>query len=160
MSQDAVCFSLLKTRLSSLRLNRCFVAESTINEACRGLFASRDIEEGELITLYHGDALLDWEAASGYFSGDFKVMFGNHAKKENQNYLLTSDEARSYELKIGGCLLLIGDPPLVDDAAYLGHIINDAAILTKRDKASVDMYLKTSMESLNAAFLYQREHIL
>ena len=49
MTQEAICLKLLSTRLQNLHLNRSFVATSTIPNAGYGLFASRDIKDGELI---------------------------------------------------------------------------------------------------------------
>jgi len=157
MSQESVCLSLFRTRFPKLRLNRCFVgAESTIDGAGRGLFASRDIAEGELITLYPGDVMLTWETTVGDFKGDVGVMFGNHVRKDDQQKTadrLTTDNARAYELKIGGRHSVVADPLLVDDAAYLGHLANDASMLNSRDKAFVDKYVKSSNKGHNAAHL-------
>jgi hypothetical protein len=50
--------TLLSTRLPNLSLNRTCIGPSTIEGAGRGLFATEDINMGELITLYPGDALL------------------------------------------------------------------------------------------------------
>jgi hypothetical protein len=61
LSQEQVCMNMLATRCLGLNLNRCYLGVSHVPGAGRGLFASRDIREGELITLYPGDALLYWE---------------------------------------------------------------------------------------------------
>jgi hypothetical protein len=153
MSQENVCLSLLRTRLPKLRLNRCFVAQSTISNAGRGLFASRDITEGELITLYPGDALLVWNKTVGDFGQEVGVMFGSHVQGADRDASrVSTDEARSFELKIGPVHSIVADPLLTDDAAYLGHMANDGAILTKRDNASREIYSKTTVDRHNAAF--------
>ena len=156
MSQEKVCFTLFRTRLQNLRLNRCFVgAESTIPGAGRGLFASRDIEEGELITLYPGDMLLEWKSNVGDFAGDVGVMFGNHVKKEDQQSTadrMTTNNGRSYELKIGNRHSIVADPLLADDAAYLGHLGNDAAMLNSRDQTDVATYIDASLNGRNSDF--------
>jgi len=153
MSQENVCLSLVRTRFPKLRLNRCHVAESTISGAGRGLFASRDIDEGELVTLYPGDALLAWNTTVGDFTGEVGVLFGNHVRPEHRTPdRLTTDEARGYELKIGGRHSIVADPSFVDDTAYLGHMANDCAMLASKDKASVDKYLKTSALGLNIGY--------
>jgi len=165
MSQENVCLSLFRTRLPKLRLNRCFVAESTVSGgggAGRGLFASRDIEEGTLLTLYPGDVMLTWDTAVGDFSGDVGVVYGNHVEKEDRTAdRLTTDGARSYELKIGGRHSVVADPLLVDDAAYLGHMVNDAAMLTGRDEAAVEVYVEASERGHNAAhFVLEGSHFV
>jgi hypothetical protein len=153
MSQENVCLSLLRTRLSNLRLNRCFVAQSNISNAGRGLFASRDIMQGELITLYPGDALLVWNKMVGDFGQDVGVMFGTHVQGADRDASrVSTDEARSFELKIGPLHSIVADPLLTDDAAYLGHMANDGAILTKRDNASREIYSQTTVDRHNAAF--------
>jgi hypothetical protein len=50
--------NILSTRLSNLQLNKTRIDVSTIPGAGRGLFASKDIAKGEVITCYPGDALL------------------------------------------------------------------------------------------------------
>lgn len=153
MSQENVCLSLLRTRLPKLRLNRCYVAQSTISNAGRGLFASRDILDGELITLYPGDALLVWNETVGDFGGEVGVMFGSHVQGEDRNAnRVSTDEARGFELKIGPKHSIVGDPLLTSDAAYLGHMANDGAILTKRDNEARELYSKTTVARHNAAF--------
>ena len=50
----------LCSRMVGLNLARVHVAPSRIRNAGRGLFASRAIASGELVTLYPCDALLQW----------------------------------------------------------------------------------------------------
>jgi len=55
-----------------------------------------------------------------------------HIKQEDHQSVanqLTTDSARSYELKIEDRHSVVADPLLTDDAAYLGHLANDAAIV-------------------------------
>lgn len=153
MSQETLCLSLFRTRFPDLRLNRCYVAESTISNAGSGLFATRCIEEGELITLYPGDAMLVWNNSVGDFAGGVGQMFGNHVKQEDRTVDRSTDSARQYELKIGDRHSLVADPLLVEDAAYLGHMTNDAAVLESREQESVDVYVNASREGHNAAHL-------
>jgi hypothetical protein len=58
--------ALLMLRLSGLALARTRVAPSLVDGGGRGLFASRDIDEGELVTLYPGDALAKWPGAEDH----------------------------------------------------------------------------------------------
>eukprot|EP00986_Skeletonema_menzelii_P021117 scaffold33253_cov160-Skeletonema_menzelii.AAC.3 len=108
MIQEAVCLKLLCTRLQNLHLNRSFVATSTIPNAGYGLFASRDIKDGELITLYPGDALLSFDEQVVGDEGEEKssagplqqkqirsIMFGAHTKPEHREInRVLSHEAR------------------------------------------------------------------
>ena len=45
-------------RVPGLRLNRCRTQMSTIHGM--GVFATRDIKKGDLVTLYPGDAVFYW----------------------------------------------------------------------------------------------------
>jgi hypothetical protein len=154
MPQETVCLNMLRTRLPNLRLNRCFVAPSTIPESGSGLFASRKFLKGELVTLYPGDALLAWPKDVGDFSnGNVGVMFGNHVVGIDRDpNRVSTDVARSYELKIGTNHSIVADPLLVGDAAYLGHMINDGATLSSSSNASRTMYSRATFEKHNAAF--------
>jgi len=75
-----VCHAMLRTRLPRLAFNRCRVGSSTIAGVGLGLFATRDILPGELITCFPGHALLLWSKAVGDFSGDVGVMVGAHIR--------------------------------------------------------------------------------
>jgi len=55
--EELIRRTILSTRLQHLNLNRTRLAESTVVGAGRGLFATENIEEGEIITCYPGDAL-------------------------------------------------------------------------------------------------------
>lgn len=153
MAQEDVCLNMLRTRLPKLRLNRCHVDQSTIPQAGQGLFASRNLAEGELITLYPGDALLIWSKEVGDFNCEVGVMFGNHVEaKDRDPSRVSTDEARSYELKIRTSHSIVADPLLVDDAAYLGHMCNDGSALMNRNNASRTEYSQETFDRHNAAF--------
>ena len=49
--------SLYATRLSSIPLDRCFIADSLLPGAGRGVFAKTAMAAGSLATLYPGDAV-------------------------------------------------------------------------------------------------------
>lgn len=55
--EELIRRTILSTRLLHLNLNRSRLAESTLDGAGRGLFATENIGEGEIITCYPGDAL-------------------------------------------------------------------------------------------------------
>jgi hypothetical protein len=153
MAQENVCLSMLRTRLQNLRLNRCLVGPSTIPGAGNGLFAGRDILDGELITLYPGDCLLLWNKTVGDLSEDVGVMFGSHVKGLDRDpSRVTTDEARSYELEVRIGRSIVADPLLADDPAYLGHFINDGSTLFDWKNSSRTVYSRESYNLHNAAF--------
>lgn len=151
ISQDDLSLNMLRTRLPDLHLNRCFVAPSTVAKAGLGLFASRDVKDKEMVTLYPGDALLAWKNGVGDFSADVGVQFGNHITDRDARRV-TSNEARGYELKIREGHSLVADPSLVDDAAYLGHMINDGSALSNKSNKSRTKYSQDTFDRHNAAF--------
>jgi hypothetical protein len=156
MTQAAICLALLGTRLPDLRLNRCFVAPSTIAEAGNGLFASRDIAEGELVTLFPGDAVLIQDStAEDTSAAPVGVMFGSHIKEADRDTSrVTSHEARSYEMEINTYTSIAGDPLIgTGDPAYLGHFANDGATLYEFDSASREIYTNATAARCNAANL-------
>jgi len=122
--------NMLATRCSDLLLNRCRIGPSNLPGAGTGLFASRDISAGELITLYPGDALLYWKdgrdaSSSRVCSG---VVFGAHIPEEEKDAArVTTESARQYEVCASSTLSCVGDPCRGGDPAYLGHFANDGA---------------------------------
>jgi hypothetical protein len=153
LSQEEICLNLIRTRLSDLRLNRCYVAPSTIPNAGQGLLASRPIDAGELITLFPGDALLVWNHTVGDFSnGNYQgAMFGNHVT-DRDAALVSTAAARAFELKIGPQHSIVADPTRLADAAYLGHMANDGAMLSRTDRKARTRYAQTTRQRHNAAF--------
>jgi len=155
MTQSDVCLKLLSTRLPGLRLNRSFVAQSTIPNAGYGLFASRDINDRELITLYPGDAVFskrDSDAENNDNTPFCLVMFGSHIKVEDRNTTrVMAHEARGYEMEINQHTSIVGDPLIgFSEAAYLGHFANDGAYLREFDSAGREEYSKETIRRYNA----------
>jgi hypothetical protein len=133
LTQDRVCMNMLATRCEDLHLNRCRTGPSRIQDGGTGLFATRDIRAGELITLYPGDALLYWkdgrEARSTSKRVCSGVVFGAHIPMgERDADRVTSADARAYEVCATSTLSCVGDPRLAGNPAYLGHFANDGAV--------------------------------
>ena len=136
----------LQTRLQNLRLSRTRVAPSSIELAGDGLFATRDIDEGELVTMYPGDALAMWSSYDGdRAAGDGaapKVVFSvRHADTEWAAAWRAQEPmfvARGWEygVKVSKLRAIIGDPSNIGDAAYLGHMVNDAAMCLRPGTAA------------------------
>lgn len=148
--------SLLRGRLNDLHLNRCRVSPSTRTDAGNGLFATRDIRVGELITMFPADAILFRDAEMEEVSG---VIYGKAQTAERSS--LTGDAARSYEIRVSALHSIVGDSSMIDDTAYLGHIANDGACLTDGDDKSRTLYSQRSADEANGVFrdLYQGCHM-
>jgi hypothetical protein len=77
----------------------------------RGVFATRDIAQGELLTLYPPDGLAHYEGGM--------VHCVSGAEDDHETLMM-----RFYAQRISDRLQLLGDPRLFDDPAYVGHLIN------------------------------------
>lgn len=117
--------NLLTSRLE-LSLNRCYVAKSSIAAAGNGIFAGRNIAAGELVTLYPGDGLRIGEEATLW-----TVQASDGTLGEPDASLLDRGKDYEREVEAHGSVSLMGDPCLVDDPAYLGHMINDGVTCTR-----------------------------
>lgn len=129
LPQETLRRNLHARRLDNLHLHRCSIAPSSIRGAGQGLFADRDIEAGELITCYPGDAVLCWQYAdhSAQYNSEAQVYHSSHIASTEANALRFVNDLHSYELPASQTLSVLGDPLLLDDAAYLGHMANDGA---------------------------------
>ena len=128
-SIQALQVSLLNSRISSLDINRAHMGISNLDGAGRGLFASRAIMPGELITCYPADQL------------------SMESSKSND----ISMAQREYEIsiEIGGKLTrVIADSSAIDDPAYLGHMANDCA--SCRDPIGLIEYAMATAVHANA----------
>ena len=101
-------------RLPSLSLSRCRVSDSKVLKAGKGLFASMDCKQGDLLTCYPGDVLM---RQTGFTPNPKKDLGLDDATLRDylQRYCigLTEDTA------------IMGLPTLDQDMAYAGHFIND-----------------------------------
>ena len=125
VQEAELCLKLMATRRENLPLNRCRVAPSSLHGL--GVFATRDIKKGEIVTLYPGDAVLQWKDDRQDLR-DVKVLFGSHVPLLKQDVKkATSEESRAYEILATDTISVVGDPELCDDMSYVGHIINDGS---------------------------------
>lgn len=165
---------LLSTRLS-LNLNRTRIAESTLKNAGRGLFATQDIANGTLITCYPGDALVceyvepdgekeyaeTNELEDDTLSSDEElevILWGDHI---DTNDRIEDDEVFdgeedgmppliSYAASVDDIYSVIGIPNLDHDPAYFGHFANDGggciALRQDHDSMGVEEMLSLYVE--------------
>ena len=61
-----------------------------------------------------------------------------------------TDRARDYELAVTETTSLVGDPALLDDQAYLGHMCNDGASCSSLEARG--RYATETARACNAAF--------
>ena len=147
-TEQRVYETLLSSRLDLPFLNRSHVDQSGIEGAGRGLFASEDIKEGEVITCYPGDALLcelpSTEEGDEEDSFDFEddeneavdevVLWGTHVSSGDRwddDTVFDGSESNppltSYAVTMNDEYSVMGHPSLEDNPAYIGHFANDGA---------------------------------
>jgi len=148
-TEQRVYETLLSSRLDMPFLNRAIVAPSNIEGGGRGLFATEDIKEGDVITCYPGDALLcelpssedgGGEGDSFDFEDDESdaidevVLWGAHVPKHHRwddDTVFDGSESKppltSYAVTTNDVYSVMGHPSLDDNPAYLGHFANDGA---------------------------------
>ena len=126
VEQQDVCRNMMASRIDALRLNRCRVDSSDLHG--NGLFATRAIAEGELITFYPGDAVILWLGGQRSEAGvpdATGVVFGAHVPDDERD-AIAALERTDYEISATSTISLVGDPKRASDAGYLGHFANDA----------------------------------
>ena len=142
----------LQERLPNLPLLRTRIAPSTIKGAERGLYATRDIAVGELVTLYPGDALAIWSSEEGArrdgskASVSFSVTAAPASEWASGFRALRPgfiDRAWEYGVRISEVRAIIGDPANTSDSAYLGHMANDAAMCVRPGTAAQAYTIKS-----------------
>ena len=106
-----------------------------------GVFAVRDLREGELITCMPADLSIHND------SGD--ELWGSHVDDFAESY----EELAAYQISEGDDYTLVGLPSMRGDPAYLGHFANDAAMLASPAEdplAGVDVYERDTTSGANA----------
>ena len=131
---------MLNSRVEGLRINRSILRiEGAVSGY--GLFATRDIEPGELISCYPGDVLM-YHPTDG-------ILFGGHVPKSIREVELV-DGWLDYSLAEDDDYAVVGIPDLNQDPAYLGHFANDGARLLGVDEGAADDYVAASERARNA----------
>lgn len=154
---------LLSSRLPGLHfLHRSEVRRSDVFGAGRGLFATEDIPNGEVITCYPGDALLVRSSSSEDGYGKDMLLWGAHVPKtdvwDDGAVFMGTESApplTSYSVSVDDKYSVLGHPMLDDDPAYYGHYANDGASAEELDEErgveeSIATYVSKSVEMANA----------
>ena len=162
LSADQIaCESLMCTRFTSgLEAEgfcRVYLAPSSIPGAGAGVFASEDFEEGDILTFYPGDILTfsRHPRRSSRRAKTRSVIWGAHVPTELQ--LDNPSKWVDYEVGISDVYTIMGHPWLLDEMAYVGHMVNDGAMLEScaggdaAGKSAASAYIASSEKLANAA---------
>lgn len=109
-----------------------------------GIFATRDVKLGELLTLYPVDAQVSFHPEEN----QTYVVPGNQKTREDV-FAIHQKYGLPLWIYEGTVLQAVGFPELVDDPAYLGHMANDAV----GPETSVAEYERKNAKRANASFI-------
>ena len=130
---ESVCRFMLTTRMEGLPLARARVEPSSGSAprwdrrgSSEGLYATRAIAAGELITLYPADAMLVWGDSARSEDSDVRIIFGKHVGEADRDPARVMGEWA--ELIVHENMSVMADPNAIHDAAYVGHAANDGAM--------------------------------
>lgn len=137
VSDDA----LVGTRFSLPNLSRTRIGPSQLPNAGRGLFASIDCKQGELLTCYPGDILVHQTTGLQNVPDNLMEDEGRLRSLLQSNCIGVSDEYG-----------ILGLPELDQDMAYAGHFANDGA-RPPRTEGELGQYVAESEKMANAQHL-------
>lgn len=135
---------ILNTRFPSLQLSRVKVGPSMFGQgqAGRGVFATVDCQQGDLLTCYPGDVLLT------------KYGFTPDPKEKGiANDEMLRDLLSRYCIGVTEDTAIMALPELDSDMAYAGQFINDGIGKPPETKEDLEMYVEESQSKANAEFL-------
>jgi len=165
--------SILKSRLEQLLASqpRTRIGPSTIPNAGRGLFATVDCQQGDLLTCYPGDVLVrcstndaddddndndEWEenensSDNNNNNNNDTFEWGPHVPKEMRiiNDQILQPSMMGYVLQVTNEYAILGLANLDKDLAYAGHFANDGARPPRRE-SQIATYVLESNEVANA----------
>lgn len=131
------------TRLPSLQLSRCRVSDSKVSSGGRGLFATMDCKQGDLLTCYPGDVLM---RQTGFTPKNPKQDFG-------LDDATLRDYLQRYCIGLTEDTAIMGLPTLDQDMAYAGHFINDGVQQPPTIETELPNYYVESQKAANAEFI-------
>lgn len=115
---------LSNTDILSGKINKVYISKSEYHG--NGVFASRDIKRGEIITLYPSTYI---------FIGDKMITnLTNIEKKERQ---ITFDIKQRYTYAFDNNFMICGHPLALEDPSFVGHMVNDGVSLRSEKHSSL-----------------------
>jgi SET domain-containing protein len=146
----ALCFmTRFRPRVDEKKMNGAKVAKSRIHGS--GLFSTRDISKGEMITFYPAHyAIRSEKRPDGKYAVQASCALCTSDKNLREH--ITSNK---YALEIKsehGRYTIYGDPEFSSDAMYLAHFINDGAKPGDSTQSKL-LYEFVSLKKQNCAFV-------
>lgn len=120
----------------------------------RGVFAKQDIKQGEIITLYPADIIVQYPLGRSNNKSMATARVSNRMpesihteEKAVKEYL----QQWQYKFEIDKNYSIVGHPDHTDNPTYLGHMINDR-FSCDFNKITPAMYIQLSLAKANAQF--------
>ena len=107
-----------------------------------GVFATRDVQPRQVLTLYPNDAMVS------YWPGTYDSYVVPGTRSREEVFAIHQEYGTLLGIHRGTCLQAVGFPDLREDPAYLGHLANDAVGPETRD----DEYERKLDGRVNAFF--------
>ena len=123
---------------NDFKIDNVELKQSNIPGAGRGVFATKNIKVGDLITFYPADYI-----CYKYKTGEYIILTSEIAHKAGYK---DTDCNFEYCLRVDNNYSVIGDPRICNNNTYIGHLINDGYLPSKTD-TSVEYYLNSSKKS-------------
>ena len=144
-------------------LDKGYIGKSKIKSAENGLFAKKDILQGEMVTFYPGDIasyvpnedkIKPEHVSLETYSQRFKTQFEKNIKKERDAIAMTN----KYTYDVDTNYRIIGSPYFKDDTNYMGHFINDGAKLNPSETSKE--YLEASLLKSNCGYYHMKDLLI
>ena len=130
----------------------------------KGVFATRNIRRGEVITFYPADVIMIKTMFEDRQAYRFKFndrMCRKYNVINGESTLAGFDWIDYYLLDYSNNIQFSGNPELCDDSTYLGHMCNDAAVCPPEEKdGGARVYARVVMVRVNAEFIMDRENLI
>ena len=143
-----------------LDLDKCYLGKSKIKAGENGVFAKKDLLQGEIVTFYPGDIAsfvpnedkINPEHVSlETYSHRFKNQFGENIKKEQEDSAMRN----KYTYEVGNNYRIIGSPYFTENTNYMGHFINDGSKLDSSESSKE--YLEASLLKSNCGYCHLKD---
>ena len=144
-------------------LDKGYIGKSKIKSAENGLFAKKDILQGEMVTFYPGDIasyvpnedkIKHEHVSLETYSQRFKTQFEKNIKKERDATAMMN----KYTYDVDTNYRIIGSPYFRDDTNYMGHFINDGAKLNPSETSKE--YLEASLLKSNCGYYHMKDLLI
>jgi hypothetical protein len=112
----------------TLNLKKCEIKNSNIHD--RGVFSTKNIKKGELITMYPGDIIMPYPDGRGKKGEQVRYGIVNSQSLPKKLHISNNTDPNLkhllyYAFDLSDNLSIIGHPKMIQDTSYLGHMIND-----------------------------------